>query len=82
MSNEEIAGTTPPQGAPMTYPVAADHLLTVQQAAEQVGCHEETIRRAYICGALRRVKFAVRGVRIRPMDLCAWIDAGMQTRST
>lgn len=42
------AATTPPR------------LLTVFEVAELVGCHEESVRRAYLCGQLKRQRFGVR----------------------
>lgn len=57
-----------------------DELLTVKEAAERIKCHEETIRRAYRCGALRVLQFGARGVRVGRSDLEAWIRAGMPTR--
>ena len=55
-------------------------MMTVAQAAICVGCHEETIRRAYLAGRLNACRFGVRGRRIRPEDLSKWIDEGMPTR--
>ena len=58
----------------------AERLLTVEQAAAVANCHEESIRRAYLCRQLAFVRFGVRSVRIRPGDLQAWIGHGMRTR--
>ena len=60
---------------------AAERLFTVQQAAVVANCHEESIRRAYLCRQLGFVRFGVRSVRIRRGDLQAWINRGMRTRA-
>ncbi len=39
-------------------------LLTTFDVAALVGCHEETVRRAYLCGELRRLRFGVRSCRL------------------
>jgi excisionase family DNA binding protein len=56
-------------------------LMTVKAAASIVGCHEDTIRRAYISGQLRFVRLGRRGVRIDPVSLRQWLAAGGQTRA-
>lgn len=55
-------------------------LLTVGEAAQQAGCCEETIRRAYWMGHLKTVPFGTRNKRIRQRQLDAWIDGGMRIR--
>lgn len=55
-------------------------LLTTCQVAERVGCHEESVRRAYLCGQLRRQRFGVRSCRFRLIDVEDWIARGAPTR--
>jgi excisionase family DNA binding protein len=57
-------------------------LLTVAEAAREVSCHEESIRRAYRAGLLTVVAFGRRNWRVRRSDLWAWQQAGMKTRPT
>ena len=54
-------------------------LLTAFEVAELVGCHEESVRRAYLCGQLRRQRFGVRSWRFRPVDVEDWIGRGAPT---
>ena len=58
-----------------------NRLLTAFEVAEFVGCHEETVRRAYLCGLLRRQRFGVRGRRFHPADVRDWIRAGSADQS-
>ena len=55
-------------------------LMTVLEVAEFVGCHEESVRRAYLCGQLRRQRFGVRSWRFLPADVQDWIARGAPTR--
>jgi hypothetical protein len=55
-------------------------LLTAFDVAELVGCHEESVRRAYLCGQLKRQRFGVRSWRFRPADVEDWIRRGAPTR--
>ncbi len=55
--------------------------MTVKQAAAYVGCHEETIRRAYTARQLTRGQFGIRGVRIRQRDLDDWMNKGAPTKA-
>ncbi len=55
-------------------------LLTAVEVAELVGCHEESVRRAYLCGQLKRQRFGVRSWRFRPVDVEDWIGRGAPTR--
>jgi excisionase family DNA binding protein len=57
-----------------------NRLLTVFEVAEVVGCHEESVRRAYTCGQLRRQRFGVRSWRFLPADVQDWIARGAPTR--
>ena len=55
-------------------------LLTATEVAEFIGCHEETVRRAYLRGLLKVQRFGVRGRRFRPEDVADWIARGAPTR--
>jgi hypothetical protein len=55
-------------------------LLTAFDVAERVGCHEESVRRAYLCGQLKRQRFGVRSWRFHPSDVEDWIRRGAPTR--
>jgi excisionase family DNA binding protein len=57
-----------------------NRLLTARAVARFVGCHEETVRRAYWRGLLRSQRFGVRGRRFRPEDVLDWIARGAPTR--
>lgn len=55
-------------------------LLTASEVAAFVGCHEESVRRAYLCGQLQRHRFGVRSCRFDPADVRDWIARGAPTR--
>jgi hypothetical protein len=55
-------------------------LLTAFDVAERVGCHEESVRHAYLCGQLKRQRFGVRSWRFYPSDVEDWIRRGAPTR--
>ena len=55
-------------------------LLTAFEVAEFIGCHEETVRRAYWRGLLASQRFGVRGRRFHPADVLDWIRRGAPTR--
>jgi excisionase family DNA binding protein len=57
-----------------------NRLLTAFEVAEFVGCHEETVRRAYWRGLLRVQRFGVRGRRFRSEDVRDWLHRGAPTR--
>jgi excisionase family DNA binding protein len=57
-----------------------NRLLTALKVAEFVGCHEETVRRAYLRGLLTSQRFGVRGRRFHPADVLDWIKRGAPTR--
>ena len=57
-----------------------NRLLTAFEVAEFVGCHEETVRRAYLRGMLVSERFGVRGRRFHPRDVLDWIRRGAPTR--
>jgi excisionase family DNA binding protein len=57
-----------------------NRLLTAREVARFVGCHEETVRRAYWRGLLRSQRFGVRGRRFHPDDVLDWISRGAPTK--
>ena len=57
-----------------------NHLLTAFEVAEYIGCHEETVRRAYLRGLLTSQRFGGRGRRFHPADVLDWIRRGAPTR--
>ena len=66
-------GTTDASGLPK-------HLMTAFEVAEFIGCHEETVRRAYLRGLLASQRFGVRGRRFHPVAVLDWITRGARTR--
>jgi excisionase family DNA binding protein len=70
---------TPTEGA-RPYGELPNRLLTAFEVAEFVGCHEETVRRAYLRGMLVSQRFGVRGRRFHPRDVLDWIRRGAPTR--
>jgi excisionase family DNA binding protein len=59
-----------------------NRLLTACEVAEFIGCHEETVRRAYLRGLLKSQRFGVRRRRFHPRDVLEWIRRGAPTRVT
>jgi excisionase family DNA binding protein len=59
-----------------------NRLITAFEVAEFVGCHEETVRRAYLRGLLVSQRFGVRGRRFHPVDVMDWIRRGAPTRTS
>ena len=57
-----------------------NRLMTAFEVAEFIGCHEETVRRAYLRGLLTSQRFGVRGRRFHPVDVLDWIRRGAPTR--
>jgi excisionase family DNA binding protein len=70
----EVAETT------SLYEGLPNRLLTAFEVAEFVGCHEETVRRAYLRGLLVSQRFGVRGRRFHPADVLDWIRRGAPTK--
>jgi len=70
----------PAAQAPATYGDLPNRLLTAFEVAEFVGCHEETVRRAYLRGLLTSQRFGVRGRRFHSADVMDWIRRGAPTR--
>jgi predicted DNA-binding transcriptional regulator AlpA len=58
----------------------ANRLLTASEVAAFVGCHEESVRRAYLSGQLKRQRFGVRSCRFDPIEVRDWIARGAPTR--
>jgi excisionase family DNA binding protein len=54
--------------------------MTAFEVAAFVGCHEETVRRAYLRGLLVSQRFGVRSRRFHPRDVLDWIQRGAPTR--
>ena len=57
-----------------------NRLMAAFEVAEFVGCHEETVRRAYLRGLLVSQRFGVRSRRFHPRDVLDWIQRGAPTR--
>jgi excisionase family DNA binding protein len=57
-----------------------NRLMTAFEVAAFVGCHEETVRRAYLRGLLASQRFGVRGRRFHPADVTEWIKRGIPTK--
>ena len=74
------ATTRPPTDAPIATSGLPNRMLTAFEVAEFVGCHEETVRRAYQRGVLVSQRFGVRGRRFHPADVLDWIRRGAPTR--
>ena len=70
----EVAETT------SLYEGLPNRLLTAFEVAEFVGCHEETVRRAYLRGLLVSQRFGVRGRRFHRDDVLDWIRRGAPTK--
>jgi excisionase family DNA binding protein len=66
-------------GIPMDGDSLPRRLLTTYEVAEFVGCHEETVRRAYLRGLLVSQRFGARCRRFRREDVLDWIRRGAPT---
>jgi excisionase family DNA binding protein len=73
--NVSITSNVPPP-----YTELPNRLLTAFEVAEYVGCHQETVRRAYLRGLLVAQRFGVRNRRFRSADVADWIQRGAPTR--
>jgi excisionase family DNA binding protein len=73
------ATTHPPVGESVNNGLP-NRLMTAFEVAEFIGCHEETVRRAYQRGLLVSQRFGVRGRRFHPADVMDWIRRGAPTR--
>jgi excisionase family DNA binding protein len=76
-TRDDLEPTIDSELAPDRLP---NRLMTVFEVAKFVGCHEETIRRAYLRGLLVSQRFGVRGRRFRPAAVHDWIKRGAPTR--
>ena len=68
------------EAAPSSSGALPNRLLTAFEVAKFIGCHEETVRRAYWRGLLTSQRFGVRGRRFHPADVLDWISRGAPTR--
>lgn len=64
------------------YGELPNRLLTAFEVAEFIGCHEETVRRAYLRGLPVSQRFGVRGRRFHRHDVLDWIRRGAPTRTS
>ena len=69
-----------PIDAGVAHDPLPNRLMTAFEVAKFIGCHEETIRRAYLRGLLTSQRFGVRGRRFHPGDVQDWIRRGAPTR--
>ena len=72
--------TQPPADASRANNGLPNRLMTAFEVAEFIGCHEETVRRAYLRGLLVSQRFGVRSRRFHPRDVLDWIRRGAPTR--
>jgi len=72
--------TQRPADTPQAKNGLPNRLMTAFEVAEFIGCHEETVRRAYLRGLLTSQRFGVRGRRFHPADVLDWIRRGSPTR--
>jgi hypothetical protein len=63
-SSAQLAADGPPANSGLP-----NRLMTAFEVAEFVGCHEETVRRAYLRGLLVSQRFGVRSRRFHPRDI-------------
>jgi excisionase family DNA binding protein len=79
-SEHTVTGTPLPADGPSANSGLPNRLMTAFEVAEFVGCHEETVRRAYLRGLLVSQRFGVRSRRFHPRDVHDWISRGAPTR--
>ena len=79
-SEHTVADRSRPADGPSANSGLPNRLLTAFEVAEFVGCHEETVRRAYLRGLLVSQRFGVRSRRFHPRDVHDWIRRGAPTR--
>jgi excisionase family DNA binding protein len=72
--------TQPPVDAGLAQDGLPNRLMTAFEVAAFIGCHEETIRRAYLRGLLTSQRFGVRGRRFHAADVQDWMKRGAPTR--
>jgi predicted DNA-binding transcriptional regulator AlpA len=78
--SEHPAGGAPDTGTTIGTGGLPNRLMTAFEVAEFIGCHEETVRRAYLRGLPTSQRFGVRGRRFHPADVLDWIQRGAPTR--
>jgi hypothetical protein len=61
--SEHTADVAPATDATIGTGGLPNRLMTAFEVAEFIGCHEETVRRAYLRGLLASQRFGVRGRR-------------------
>ena len=74
-------GTAPRPYTGISREPQSARLLTVREAALQVGCSEDSIRRAYTCRELKVSRFGAGRVRVTAEDLNAWLARGGHTKT-
>ena len=79
-SEHTVSVTQQPADASPGNSGLPNRLMTAFEVAEFVGCHEETVRRAYLRGLLVSHRFGVRGRRFDPADVLDWITRRAPTR--
>jgi excisionase family DNA binding protein len=79
-SDHTVSGTQLPGDGTLGNSGLPNRLMTAFEVAEFVGCHEETVRRAYLRGLLVSQRFGVRSRRFHPRDVQDWIGRGAPTR--
>ncbi|PYR08908.1 MAG: hypothetical protein DMF99_17040 [Acidobacteria bacterium] len=72
--------TQPPANSAPANNGLPNRLMTAFEVAEFIGCHEETVGRAYLRGLLVSQRFGVRGRRFRPEAVLDWLRRGAPTR--
>ena len=80
MESAHTATTQPAADASAATSGLPNRMMTAFEVAEFVGCHEETVRRAYLRGLLVSQRFGVRSRRFHPTDVLDWIRRGAPTR--
>jgi excisionase family DNA binding protein len=81
-SEHTVASTQLSADRPPANSGLPNRLMTAFEVAEFVGCHEETVRRAYLRGLLVSQRFGVRNRRFHPRDVQDWIGRGAPTRAS
>ena len=79
-SEHSVSSAQLPADGPPANSGLPNRLMTAFEVAEFVGCHEETVRRAYLRGLLVSQRFGVRSRRFHPRDVQDWIARGAPTR--
>jgi excisionase family DNA binding protein len=74
------ADATQPADGSLATSGLPNRMMTAFEVADFVGCHEETVRRAYLRGLLVSQRFGVRSRRFHPRDVQDWIRRSAPTR--